>query len=65
MQRSVSETMMIPEIEAYRFYRWTTNSRQVSFAEFKENLLKAGYVIYSIDSEAKPVIPDEFKRKKT
>jgi len=63
MQRRTGETMMMPEIEAYRFYKWTTDSRQVSFAEFKENLAKAGYVIYSEETEAKPVIPDEFKRK--
>ena len=62
MQREVSETMMIPEMEAYRFYRWTTDSRQVSFATFKENLLKAGYVIYSIESEGKAMIPNERKK---
>lgn len=56
--------MMIEEIEAYRFYRMTTHATQVGFAEFKENLLRAGYVIYSIESEAKLNIPDELKRKK-
>jgi len=51
----------IPEIEAYRFWRWTTNASQVSFEQFKENLLRNGYVIYSVENEG---VLNEPKRKK-
>jgi len=38
------------EIDAYRYWKWICNTK-ISFGEFKENLLKAGYVIYTIESE--------------
>jgi len=43
----------IPEIEAYRFYKWVCDSKVVSFSEFKQNLIKNGYIIYSHESEGK------------
>lgn len=45
--------MIIEEIHAYNWYKICCNSRQVSFKEFKENLMKNGYTIISFDTEAK------------
>lgn len=42
---------MIEDIDVYRLWLWT--DRQVSFKDFKESILKVGYVIYSIESEGK------------
>ena len=41
------------EIEAYKWWKNICSARKISFAEFKENLLKNGYVIYSIESEGR------------
>lgn len=51
----------IPEVEAYRFWRWTSNATKVSFEVFKKNLIKNGYVIYTVESEG---TTRERKRKK-
>lgn len=45
-------------IDAYRFYRWACNTNLVPFSEFKDYLLKQGYVLYDIQSEYNPVKDD-------